>query len=1137
MEIVTGDRYLEKLVEFVDEQAGPLLDGAMVLKLNPAGLHYVQSRLEALNELESLLAGAPIDYLRAYVSDLGDHRALEQLRRILRLIPSLKVVSALTPPSRDPTPLSLRPFGRLRVLELRGCDLSTSAARGLLELRHTLEKIICHNSTDALRHVFASRIAEIKGSPQWNRLSFVSCACNGLILMDESLQLLPAVETLDLSRNKFAKVDNLRKCAKLKHLDLGFNHLRSITYFNEVSCRIVKLVLRNNALATLHGIENLKSLEGLDVSYNVISNFSELEFLGCLPSLRSLWLEGNPLCCARWYRAQVFSFFNHLDKLKLDDKHISTREFWKRQIIIASRQKRPATFGFYSPAKDEAIEDGSICRRRKKASRLASIEKEEENTYICSDQESVSCDVDIQSREEAVMSDAEAEIVDLMNRVELMKKERSVLWLRELRVWMDHASENFVERTKSYGATLHNEKENYTKGKPSKWYLGDSSRYVSDSVQASGDDSSTNVLESDNSFADMSTGLPANPYFSQVSFLGNSSRFSLAGMGRIDLKEEHPKSYSHDGITTISLQAKSSHPDIFAVQGVHGVFENVIMSPLPATDDMLVSHSPSPFPASPPHYQEDILHRRHNLVEETLQLSAESYSPASSDSNTSCSDGDFRESIVAVDKPLNEAYARSAEGHSFSFDVEEDFDHLSPEIPHVRENGTSCSFVDQTSSMHKFSNSERFLQSHCNDFPAADTLDDQIACYVNQEADCFEKRKSQRKLKKKVIPLLGENNVVGGTESSFKSDGNLDICGVHGAAIENEQGKQISYASEFQEVIHMEEMWRKANVARPIDDSYKFPGSWCSSSWSADFIENFFNTNIAESSIHETCRQYLCCDCVLEPESKYGERCREVILVMSSEHKLYVLLIGISGDGSGAILSLVGCHKMEDIREVSVGVGLQVVRLCIDRDSAYLFITRSIEKSRQLFSTLKVFDLHPENDHCSLRSLEQVQVELLEKQICGGSKVNIFQYSMVLFRRTNNEEDIWLSRSLFVIGRHLLVCVEDLIHFSSLSMDSSLPPYFSLDSCCSIVDLSEMVIEARESRCVTLALKCTASEFYPSAKANTEGASINNEKKASGCVTWKIRWFSEESLFNFVALVKAIHAGTSMSPLLLRCKW
>jgi hypothetical protein len=147
MAIVTGDRYQEKLVKFVEAEAGPLLDGSIVLKVNPAGLHYVQSRLEALRELEGLLAGAPVDYLRAYVSDLGDHRALEQLRRILRLLPSLKVVSVLAPPLRDPTPVSLLPFARLRVLELRGCDLSTSAARGLLDLRHTLEKIICHNST------------------------------------------------------------------------------------------------------------------------------------------------------------------------------------------------------------------------------------------------------------------------------------------------------------------------------------------------------------------------------------------------------------------------------------------------------------------------------------------------------------------------------------------------------------------------------------------------------------------------------------------------------------------------------------------------------------------------------------------------------------------------------------------------------------------------------------------------------------------------------------------------------------------------------------------------------------------------------------------------------------------------------
>lgn len=163
----------------------------------------------------------------------------------------------------------------------------------------------------------------------------------------------------------------------------------------QVSCQIVKLVLRNNALTTIRGIENLKSLEGLDLSYNIISNFSELELLSGLPSLQNLWLEGNPICSANWYRAQLYSFFSDPDKVRtgkklrivlllsftvspfcdryvilcflffnlqliLDDKKISTREVWKRQIIVASRHKQPASFGFYSPVKDDTEAEGSV---------------------------------------------------------------------------------------------------------------------------------------------------------------------------------------------------------------------------------------------------------------------------------------------------------------------------------------------------------------------------------------------------------------------------------------------------------------------------------------------------------------------------------------------------------------------------------------------------------------------------------------------------------------------------------------------------------------------------------------------------------------------------------------------------------
>lgn len=147
MSILSGDRYLDHLVRFVDSHAAQLLDRTLTLKLNPVGLHYVYSRLESLREIETLLSVAPVDYLRSYVADLGDHRALERLRRILGLLTSLKVVSGLGNNKRDPSLLCLVPFSRLRVLELRGCDLSKAEPKGLLELRHTLERLVCHNST------------------------------------------------------------------------------------------------------------------------------------------------------------------------------------------------------------------------------------------------------------------------------------------------------------------------------------------------------------------------------------------------------------------------------------------------------------------------------------------------------------------------------------------------------------------------------------------------------------------------------------------------------------------------------------------------------------------------------------------------------------------------------------------------------------------------------------------------------------------------------------------------------------------------------------------------------------------------------------------------------------------------------
>ncbi|KAI3454949.1 hypothetical protein Pfo_011612 [Paulownia fortunei] len=1134
MEIVTGDQYLESLVKFVENQAERLIEGTLVLKLNPVGLRYVQSRLEALAELESLLAGAPVDYLRAYVSDLGDHRALEQLRRILRLLPSLKVVSVLPPPARDPTPLYLLPFARLKVLELRGCDLSTSAAKGLLELRFTLEKLICHNSTDALRHVFASRITEIKDSPQWNRLSFVSCACNGLVLMDESLQLLPMVETLDLSRNKFAKANNLRKCTKLKHLDLGFNSLRSIASFSEVSCQIVKLVLRNNALTTLHGIENMKSLEGLDVSYNIISNFSEVEILAGLPSLQNLWLEGNPICYARWFRAQVFSLFSHPEKLKLDEKRISASEFWKQQIIVASRQKQPASFGFYSPAKDDAYLEGSIYTKRKRISRLVNIESEEQRKYTCSDQDSVSCDNEIQSKDENSITDEEAEIEDLMKRIEFMKKERSVLWLQEFKEWMNQTSNNVIDGSKLRSCILSNNKEILLEGETQDEDLGEASRYISDSIQLSGDESSTIFLESETSFADVITVNSGQRYVDRI----GASKFYMGHAGgdtsvakKLNVNQEEPAFLNNEGC--VSADAGDTRFSSLAVPRGDKVSAKNVISPT-ATNDITGSCSSLACPGSPPHFQEGILHRRHNLEEEYLQLSAESLSVASSDSNTSCSEEDsaeFGPSVTQVDRSvIDNLSGRNAK--SFFVDSYQDDagDAYLDKISSLKQNGAQTLSPCAEGNFVSIEGRELEMSTHaCSGSFTDSVCDDGTISFSNGETDWLEKKKRRRKPKRRMISLPEDDNAPGDTDLSKKSSDHVEIC----KSDMGHEGKEIYCANDLWKPIKAK---NNGDSTNPTVLGKCYRGNCSGFSTSSDgkdnFIETFFNSNMADSGVNEISTQYVQCSCLFMEKSGYNER--EVAILQSSENKLYILLIVNARDGSETSLEMIGCHRADDVRKVFVGLGLLFLRVYFARDISYLFITRCLERSRELLCVLDFFDSSEMKDYSSLTSLEHIQMNLFEEHVCGGSKINIFQYSMVLFWHNNLKEDLWLSRSLFMLEGHLLVCSEDLMQFGP-SENSFSPCYFSQDSCCAIVNVSEMVIDTLGSMCVTLAFKCT-SEFHPLEKGYRIEDAFLNKKPASDLETWKLKWFSKESLFNFVALLKAIHTQATSSPLLVRCK-
>ncbi|CAD5314958.1 unnamed protein product [Arabidopsis thaliana] len=1059
MAIVTGDRYVEKLQKFLEDEAESLLEETMILKLNPAGLHYLHLRLDSLRELERMLSNAPVDYLRAYVSDLGDYRALEQLRRILRILTSLKVVSTLPSPARDPTPLSLFPFGSLKVLELRRCDLSTSPAKGLIELRHTLEKIICHNSTDALRHVFASRIAEITNSPEWNKLAVISCACNRLVLMDESLQLLPAAESLDLSRNKFVKVDNLRRCTKLKHLDLGFNHLRTVSYLSQVSCHLVKLVLRNNALTTLRGIENLKSLQGLDVSYNIISNFSELEFLWSLSQLKELWLEGNPVCCARWYRAHVFSYVALPDELKLDGKQIGTREFWKRQIIVAHRQSEPASYGFYSPAREEDNEEGSCNRKKKKICRLASIHSEAESTYVNSDHESATCD---HENKENVKFNQEADIFGLIRKVEHLKKERSVLWLREFKEWMDRSTEDFADVCKdSQGINL--EKKYYTKIREiSRHHGGGTPRYTSGSLRASRAKSYRKNLECNGSCVDHKAGMDYMKYVEGNETQKITDDISSISLQSTDRNQKHQECV-HDEMESLSVEPNDLLPTTLAKEKLA---ENGNMSTLDITQHM----TGSTYPGSPPHYQKDVLYRRHNLVEEILQLSADSYSVASSDSTSSCSEDDNYDS--------ESEYSNHKEGRLTDL---LNVNRLGKEILECTQGTRFLGSQPENGSTIKTLRTDESMKETTTNFPSGLHNGKHG---VNQTDRLVEKRKPI----KRFVSFQKEESCITNGEISLRSDADI-----------SDSGEDVCISDNFWENTLSRVCSSSSNR------SIKFLGTDRTLG-----VEEYFSAKLSVSSSQETCRTYMNCDLILQKGSTYKQR--EAVLLLSSQDKLYVLLVGVTTDYEGSTLSVLCSHEIKDLQDVSVGLGLQFVRLRFLEDVEYIFVTKCIKKTTELLNITQVFDSQATEYKCSLQSLENIQVDLFEKEICGGLKLSIFQYNVLHFQSTTRGEVSWLLRSLFVAGRRLFICSEDFTQLSSRTAYSSSAPYFLLDSCCSISEISEMIIET-QGIVVSLKIK---------------------EKRTVDLVTWKLKWCSIENAIKFAALLKALHPNSPQWPLAVR---
>ena len=446
--------------------------------------------------------------------------------------------------------------------------------------------------------------------------------------------------------------------------------------------------------------------------------------------------------------------------------------------------------------------------------RLASIDCEEESTYVNSDQETVSCD---HENKDNLKCDQDADIFGLIRKVENLKKERSVLWLREFKEWMDHSSEDFADVSKDrLGTNMENKYYTNTTG-TSRQHSG-TRRYSSRSLRASRDKGHRKNLECNGSSVDHKTGMD-----DMKSVEGNETQTMTSDISSLGLQA-----------TNQSQEFAPVEPNnLFSTAPSGGkLAENGNASTLDIGQDIMGSFS-STYPGSPPHYQKDVLHRRQNLVEEILQLSADSYSVASSDSTSSCSEDDNYDSESEYSNHENSRLTDLLSVNRLREEIPGREPKVTSSLDSQPENGSSIIGSLRTDGSMKENTSNSLSELH------------------NGEHICHlvETKKSIRKPIKRYVSFQKDESCITNAEASRSGD--ADIC-LSGS--DHLLGSSLSM------------------MCSSSDRNIRYLGTDRTHEGRGDSVEEYFSAKLADSSSQETCRTYMSCDFILQKGSTYKQR-------------------------------------------------------------------------------------------------------------------------------------------------------------------------------------------------------------------------------------------------------------------------
>ncbi|NXP11436.1 S11IP protein, partial [Thinocorus orbignyianus] len=188
------------------------------------------------------------------------------------------------------------PFKSLRHLEVSIGGRTGFESCGLAFLDF-LESLTCCKCISTLEEIISACGGDLSCALPWLELQMVNFSYNSITALDDSLQLLNALRILDLSHNKIQDCEHyLTTLTELEYLNLAYNFLSKVPNLGIFSrSKLVTLILRNNELDSINGVEQLVNLQHLDVAYNLLLEHAQLAPLSTLHYVKKLHLEGNPL--------------------------------------------------------------------------------------------------------------------------------------------------------------------------------------------------------------------------------------------------------------------------------------------------------------------------------------------------------------------------------------------------------------------------------------------------------------------------------------------------------------------------------------------------------------------------------------------------------------------------------------------------------------------------------------------------------------------------------------------------------------------------------------------------------------------------------------------------------------------------